>query len=102
MRRPLRVKWWLAIEVSVKLMSLESWAAARYEDPPRIGTLRKWARNGNIYPPPEKEGTEYKVRPDAIFIRPNKYSKTVNINQSRYPSKGRLIERIIDGEAGKV
>ena len=86
----------------MKLLSLERWAEERYEEPPQIGTLRKGARNGNIYPPPEKEGTEYKVRPDAIFIRPNKYCKTVNTNQSRYPLKGRLIERIIDGEAGKV
>lgn len=86
----------------MKLLSLERWAEERYEVPPQIGTLRKWARNGNIYPPPEKEGTEYKVRPDAIFIRPNKYCKTVNTNQSRYPLKGRLIERIIDGEARKV
>lgn len=86
----------------MKLLSLERWAEERYEVPPRIGTLRKWARNGNIYPPPEKEGTEYKVRPDAIFIRPNKYCKTVNTNQCRYPLKGRLIERIIDGEAGKI
>ncbi|ARC39577.1 MULTISPECIES: excisionase [Citrobacter] len=88
----------------MKLLSLERWAEERYEEPPQIGTLRKWARNGNIYPPPEKEGTEYKVRPDAIFIRPNKYCKTVNTNpnQSRYPLKGRLIERIIDGEAGQV
>ncbi|KHE06869.1 excisionase [Citrobacter braakii] len=86
----------------MKLLSLERWAEERYEEPPQIGTLRKWARNGNIYPPPEKEGTEYKVRPDAIFIRPNKYCKIVNTNQSRYPLKGRLIERIIDGEAGQV
>jgi hypothetical protein len=86
----------------MKLLSLERWAEERYEEPPQIGTLRKWARNGNIYPPPEKEGTEYKVRPDAIFIKPGKYCKTVNTNQSRYPLKGRLIERIIDGEAGKV
>ncbi|WP_232056998.1 excisionase [Enterobacter asburiae] len=83
-------------------MSLERWAEERYEDPPQIGTLRRWARNGNIYPPPEKEGTQYKVRPDAIYIRPNKCCKTLNLDQSRHPLKGRLIERIIDGEAGKV
>ncbi|XHF49461.1 MAG: excisionase [Enterobacter roggenkampii] len=85
-----------------KLLTLERWAEERYEDPPQIGTLRKWARNGNIYPPPEKEGTQYMVRPDAIFIRPNKYCAAINTSQSRFPRKGRLIERIIDGEAGKV
>lgn len=92
----------LVIEVSVKLMSLESWAKARYEDPPPIGTLRKWARNGNIYPAPEKEGTQYRVRPDAVYIRPNKCCKTLNTNQGKFPLKGRLIERIRDGEAGQV
>ncbi|MEZ2600795.1 excisionase [Kluyvera intermedia] len=88
--------------MSLKLVTLERWAEERYEDPPPIGTLRKWARSGNIYPPPEIEGTQYRVRPDAVYIRPNKYSKTLNTNQSRHPLKGRLIERIIDGEAGKV
>ncbi|EKM5742832.1 excisionase [Enterobacter kobei] len=92
----------LAIEVNVKLLTLERWAEERYEDPPPIGTLRRWARNGNIYPPPEKEGTQYKVRPDAVYIRPNKYCKTLSTDQSRYPLHGRLIERIRDGEAGKV
>ncbi|MBJ9086062.1 excisionase [Citrobacter freundii] len=88
--------------MKVKLVSLERWAELRYEVPPPIGTLRKWARNGNIYPVPEKEGTQYRVRPDAVFIRPNKYCKTINTNQSRHPLKGRLVERIIDGEAGQV
>ncbi|MGV4007183.1 excisionase [Citrobacter freundii] len=55
--------------MKVKLVSLERWAELRYEVPPPIGTLRKWARNGNIYPVPEKEGTQYRVRPDAVFIR---------------------------------
>ncbi|MFP2164574.1 excisionase [Enterobacter ludwigii] len=31
------------------LLTLKEWASDVYQDPPPIGTLQRWARNGNIY-----------------------------------------------------
>ncbi|WP_074388554.1 excisionase [Buttiauxella ferragutiae] len=86
----------------MKLLTLERWAEERYEEPPSIGTLRRWARNGNIYPAPELSGTSYKVRPDAVYIKPNKYSKTMSVHHAaNRPLKNSILERI-DEEARKA
>jgi predicted site-specific integrase-resolvase len=44
---------------------LEAWAAARYDPKPPIYTLRRWCREGQIYPPPELVGREYYVDENA-------------------------------------
>lgn len=60
------------------LVTLTTWAEDTYPDnPPAIVTLRRWARNGNIYPHPELHGREYRVDPDAFYIKPNKAEKKV-------------------------
>ncbi|EKS6733273.1 excisionase [Enterobacter ludwigii] len=78
------------------LLTLKEWASDVYQDPPPIGTLQRWARNGNIYPPPEKHGREYKVQHDAFYIKPNKAcSKIQHQNPNgRTGKKSSLLERI--------
>jgi hypothetical protein len=52
-----------------KLVTLQAWALAQYgEDAPFIGTLRRWAREGKIYPFPKKHGRSYFVEPDAQYV----------------------------------
>lgn len=48
-----------------KSVPLPDWAAIHYSPPPSLYVLRKWVREGQIYPPPEKVGKAYYVRPEA-------------------------------------
>ncbi|WP_312939443.1 excisionase [Stutzerimonas balearica] len=52
------------------LLTLEEWAKQTYETPPTLNTLRRWARDGFIYPAPEKHGRSYFVSPSARYIEP--------------------------------
>lgn len=81
------------------LITLRTWAKRRYPDnPPAIVTLRRWARNGNIYPPPELEGREYRVDPDAFYIKPNKAATALYRHQpnGRKGKASPLLEKLID------
>ncbi len=52
-----------------KLLTLTDWAKARYGDAaPRLGTLRRWARESRIFPAPRKHGRTYYVQPDAEYL----------------------------------
>jgi len=44
-----------------KKIPLTEWAARRYEPPPPLFTLRRWARDGEIQPAPELAGKAYYV-----------------------------------------
>ena len=44
---------------------LVDWARKHYSKPPSLYVLRKWVREGQIYPPAEKVGKEYHVHEDA-------------------------------------
>lgn len=44
---------------------LSDWAAKRYQPVPSMFVLRKWCRDGEIYPPPEKVGREWYVDEQA-------------------------------------
>lgn len=55
-----------------KKITLTAWAAARYDPPPSIKTLRRWARECRIFPAPELVGRTYYVDADARHIDPNK------------------------------
>ena len=86
------------------LLTLKTWATETYPDnPPTTVTLRRWARNGNIYPPPEKHGREYKVVPDAFYIKPNKAEKALKQHQpnGRTGKMSPLLETLIN-EAEKA
>ena len=49
----------------MKRIPLPDWAAQHYNPAPSAWVLRQWARQGEIYPPPEKVGRSYYVREDA-------------------------------------
>lgn len=47
-------------------IKLETWAEQVYgADKPDARTMRRWAANGNIYPPAAKHGKCWYVKPDA-------------------------------------
>ena len=74
--------------MSRKLISLETWLAQTYGgDAPGIATARRWARDGKIYPAPEKHGRRYFVDPDARYT-----------DRPRRPGKLRLVDRIAETE----
>lgn len=53
-------------------IKLENWARAQYgNDAPDPRTLRRWARNGHLYPPAEQHGKCWYVRPDAKYTTAN-------------------------------
>jgi hypothetical protein len=54
-----------------KKITLQTWAGQRYETVPHRNTLQRWARDGWIFPLPEKHGREYVVEPHARFVGPN-------------------------------
>lgn len=47
---------------------LRDWAARRYDPVPSDFTLRRWARDGEIVPAPEKVGKHYYVDEKAERI----------------------------------
>lgn len=51
---------------------LHAWAAQHYTPPPSAWVLRKWVRDGEISPAPEKVGREYYVEETAIRIVPGR------------------------------
>ena len=48
----------------MKILLVE-WARRRYDPPPPIYTLRRWAREGEIFPAPELVGKAYYVDENA-------------------------------------
>jgi hypothetical protein len=51
-----------------KLIPLNIWRERRYgEGGPSMKTLRRWARDAKIVPPPKKQGRAYYVQEDARF-----------------------------------
>lgn len=81
----------------MKYLSLTTWASQYYENPPSLVTLRRWARNGNIYPPPQLHGREYRVDPEAFYIKPNKAGQTLEQHHpnGRTGKQSPLLERLI-------
>lgn len=53
------------------LIPLTEWAARRYAVPPTIDTLRRWVREGQIHPAPERAGRLYQVDEHAVRIAPS-------------------------------
>ncbi|HAV1918816.1 TPA: excisionase [Enterobacter hormaechei subsp. steigerwaltii] len=81
-----------------KLLNLQEWAAEVYTTPPSLSTLRRWTREGRIYPAPELDGKEYKVQPDAIYVDPRKKNLRAKPKHTKLPSGGTLLERLTHGE----
>lgn len=69
-----------------RLIPLTRWLTEQYGDAaPSLNTARRWCREDLIYPPAEKHGRMYFVRPDARYVAPE--------SQGRI-SSGRLADRI--------
>ncbi|TNV22862.1 excisionase [Buttiauxella sp. B2] len=87
-----------------KYVSLITWAGMYYENPPSRDTLRRWARNGNIYPAPELQGREYLVLPEAFYIKPNKCAIRLEQHQpnGRIGRKSSLLEKLINESEKKL
>lgn len=52
-------------------IKLETWAQLQYgNDAPDPRTLRRWARNGHLYPPAEQHGKSWYVSPTAKYSAP--------------------------------
>lgn len=49
-------------------LPLTDWAARQYAKPPTLATLRRWVREGKIYPAPELHGRAYVVEPEARYL----------------------------------
>jgi hypothetical protein len=49
-------------------ITLQAWAARKFDPVPHRNTLQRWARDGSIVPRPFKLGRDYMVRPDARYI----------------------------------
>ncbi|MDY0972614.1 excisionase [Siccibacter turicensis] len=81
-----------------KLLNLQEWAEETYSKPPSLSTLRRWTREGRIYPPPELHGKEYKVHPDAIYVDPSKKNLRPKTKRMSLPAGGTLLERLNHGE----
>lgn len=81
-----------------KLLNLQEWADLTYSKPPSLSTLRRWVRNGRIYPAPELHGKEYKLQPDSIYVDPSKKKLRQKSVRQKTPAKGSLLERIKHGE----
>ncbi|WP_332629358.1 excisionase [Citrobacter sp. ESBL3] len=81
-----------------KLLNLQEWANSTYSTPPSLSTLRRWAREGRIYPAPELHGKEYKVQPDAIYVDPSKKNLRPKSKRLALPTGGTLLERLTHGE----
>ena len=76
-----------------KLLNLREWASRTYETPPSLSTLRRWAREGRIYPAPEIHGKEYKVNPDATYVSPSK--KNLQLGTARLGhGQMRLVDKL--------
>ncbi|WP_279062915.1 excisionase [Lelliottia amnigena] len=81
-----------------KLLNLQEWAQEKYETPPSLSTLRRWTREGRIYPAPELHGKEYKVHPEAIYVDPSKKNLRAKAKHMTLPAGGTLLERLTNGE----
>lgn len=85
-----------------KLLTLEEWSDKNYEShKPSIQTLWRWARNGCIYPAPEKHGRQYRVQPTAIYINPKDVGlgKKIKDAQSSSPARSAFMEKVINDAA---
>ena len=81
-----------------KLLNNDAAATEISTTPPSLSTLRRWTREGRIYPAPELHGKEYKVQPDAIYVDPRKKNLRAKPKHTKLPSGGTLLERLTHGE----
>lgn len=81
-----------------KLLNLMEWASETYSTPPSLSTLRRWAREGRIYPAPELHGKEYKLHPDSVYVNPRKHVRKPNLRAVSIGGGNTLLEKLKRGE----
>lgn len=79
--------------MSDQLLTLDVWDKRKFNKPHDIRTLRRWVREGRIYPKPEKVGREYQVRPDAVYL-PKQGAEPVTVIESKDP----IVNEILSGK----
>ncbi|HCA9948967.1 MAG: excisionase [Klebsiella sp.] len=77
-----------------KLLTLQEWASRTYETPPSLESLRRWVRQGRIYPAPELHGRAYMVHPDAVYVDIRRNYIANNSTTATIAPRQSLIERI--------
>ena len=58
-------------------IKLSDWAARHYSPAPSLWVLRRWVRDGEICPPPEKVGSAYYVEETAARLVENAPRKSL-------------------------
>lgn len=92
--------------MAARMIPLQEWARTTYgESAPCAGTLRRWARDGNL-PGAEKHGREYFVPPDAHYAA-NDGDKPENVKPVRRcvettEKASSLLEHMIHGRKKKA
>lgn len=81
-----------------KLLTLTEWASKTYSQPPSLSTLRRWAREGRIYPCPELHGKEYRLHPDSVYINPRKLVRNSTAHSHTVVAGNSLLEKLRHGE----
>ena len=64
------------------LVTLDTWIEINYEEPrPSSYTARRWVKNGNITPRPQKHGRSYYLRPDAQYrkVAPGSRTRLIDV-----------------------
>lgn len=59
-------------------VTLDEWAVAEFKTPPSPNTLRKWAREGRIWPLPVKHGRNYYVESGAHYQEPERQQTRIS------------------------
>lgn len=85
---------WPADTCGMKI-TLKAWAAARYDPPPSLWTLRRWAREHELHPAPELVGKTYYIDENA-----RRLSAPPDVRPSAAP-KPTLVERLKAADRGR-
>lgn len=73
---------------STTLITLDEWASLTYgEKAPCMATLRRWCREGFIYPAPEKHGRAYFLQRSARYIHGANTELLNRIRKDRHDAK---------------
>ncbi|WP_337021803.1 excisionase [Pantoea anthophila] len=78
-----------------QLLNLTEWLSETSSQPPSLSTLRRWAREGRIYPCPELHGKEYRLHPEAVYLNPRKRVRNVNAHSHSVLERNLLMEKVI-------
>jgi hypothetical protein len=65
-----------------RCITLEEWGDKNFSVQQSLNTLRKWAREGKLNPPPEKRGKSWWVHPNAVYVQ-----KTIEAQRTEQAQK---------------